>query len=201
MPCRSPVRGVVFDLDGTLVDSALDFDAMRAEMGLAAGVPVLETLATMAEHDAARCHEILHRHERNGAERATVMLGAAEFIHELHRRGLKQAVWTRNSRAVALATLERVGLVFDDVISRDDAPPKPDPTAILDLCRRWRVEPRETVMLGDYTFDMEAGRRAGARTVLYTAGQPPEACEGHKLADRSLANFADADELLAWMLA
>lgn len=201
MPFRPPIRAVVFDLDGTLVDSALDFDAMRAEMGLAAGLPVLEALATMAEHDAARCHEILHRHERNGAERATVMLGAAEFIHELHRRGVKQAVWTRNSRAVALATLTRVGLEFDEVIARDDAPPKPDPTALVELCRRWRMEPSETVIVGDYTFDMEAGRRAGTRTVLYTAGQTPHACEGHELADRYLADFADSADLLDWMLA
>lgn len=47
-------RGVIFDLDGTLVDSGLDFDSMRREMGLDPGTPILESLATLPEQDAGK---------------------------------------------------------------------------------------------------------------------------------------------------
>ncbi len=48
------VRGVIFDLDGTLVDSGLDFDLMRREMGLPPGKPLLESFDLLPEVDAAR---------------------------------------------------------------------------------------------------------------------------------------------------
>ena len=68
---------IVFDLDGTLVDSSLDFAAMRAGTGCPDGVGLLEyveTLATAAEREAA--HAVIHRYEMEGAERATWIPGA-----------------------------------------------------------------------------------------------------------------------------
>jgi beta-phosphoglucomutase-like phosphatase (HAD superfamily) len=57
----APLRGLIFDLDGTLVDSRLDFEAMRREMELPAGTPILEALEDLPAHRAERCREILHR--------------------------------------------------------------------------------------------------------------------------------------------
>ncbi|MBA4017704.1 MAG: phosphatase [Pirellula sp.] len=195
----SRIRGVVFDMDGTLVDSALDFDAMRAEMGLPAELPILETIASLVEHEAERCREILHRHEHGGAERAVVMRGAVEFLRALDELGVRRAVWTRNSRAVALATLRRTGLEFETVLARDDAPAKPDPAALIELARAWDLPHGEILVIGDYVFDMEAGRRAGSRTALYTAGAAPHACAGHELADFHFACFSEVGDLLQWM--
>ena len=81
MPHRfPPARGVIFDLDGTLVDSALHFDQMRREMGFSLGTPVLEGIAALSADDAARCLAILEAHERAGCQRATCMPGAAELL-------------------------------------------------------------------------------------------------------------------------
>lgn len=199
MPFSPRIRAIVFDLDGTLVDSALDFDAMRLEMGLSHNQPILEAIEALADHDAARCREILHRHEFEGGQRAVLMPGVPEFLAVVRRLGLHTAVWTRNSRAVALATLARTGLEFEVVVARDDAPAKPDPTALVDLAGRWDLKPAELLMVGDWVFDIEAGRNAGARTALYTAGAAPEECEGHELADWHFASFHDTDALLRWM--
>ena len=64
------MRGVIYDLDGTLMDSRLDFDAMRDEMGLPPGQPILETLETLESDLRQRCDEILKRHESKGADLA-----------------------------------------------------------------------------------------------------------------------------------
>ncbi len=49
------IRGAIFDMDGTLVDSRLNFDEMRCEMGLAGGLPLLEAIAQANADDAERC--------------------------------------------------------------------------------------------------------------------------------------------------
>jgi len=198
-PSPRSVRGIIFDLDGTLVDSALDFDAMRREMRLTDGRPVLEALAELPPEEAARCREILHRHERDGADRAVLMPGVPEFLARLDARGVRRAVWTRNSRQVALDTLERLALPFERVVAREDAPAKPDPSAVAEICRDWRLDRRQIAVVGDYVFDLEAGRRAGTHTVLYTAGLEPHLCEGHEIADFHLPCFTAADDLWQWL--
>jgi len=190
------VEGVIFDLDGTLVDSGLDFDRMRREMGLPQGVPILETLEAMEPAESARCWRILQQHEETGARGATLIPGVREFLDTLSQRALRRAVLTRNSRRLALATLERLGLEFDPIVTREDAPAKPDPTAVLSICAAWNVAVENVVVIGDFRYDIEAGNRAGARTILFTAGRAPHEVAGADAADSTLPSFDRAAELL-----
>jgi len=199
-PKSSPVRGVIFDLDGTLVDSGLDFDVMRREMEIAPGRPLLEAIDALDDHRAARCREILARHEWAGADNARLMPGVREFLSALAARDIHRAVLTRNSREVAQATLTRLALDFDTVIAREDAPAKPDPTAIWRICEKWQLRPDLVAIIGDFRFDIEAGQRAGTRTVLYTAEDEAEAANGAAEADFCLHSYTQAADLLAWLL-
>jgi phosphoglycolate phosphatase len=133
------IRGIVFDLDNTLVDSQLDFDAMRREMELPPGQPILESLAKLAPDQAERCHEILHRREQEGAERAALLPGVREILAELRGRGLQMAIATRNSRRVTDATLSRLDLSFELVFTRDVGPVRPDAWPVLAAARRWSL--------------------------------------------------------------
>jgi len=192
-----PGPGIIFDMDGTLVDSGLDFAAMRCEMGLPDGEPLLEAIAELPDAQARRCWQILERHESEGADRATLIEGVSEFLAELHRRRWPTAVLTRNSREMTAATLRRFGLRFDTVMTRDDGPIKPDPASIHAICAKWNLHPNQAVMIGDYRFDIEAGRRAGTRTVLYTKGRDPADIPYAAGADYVLRSFFDYRELLA----
>ena len=188
-------RGIIFDLDGTLVDSRLDFDAMREEMDLAAGLPILEAIEQLPQKRAAQCQAILARHEAEGAQRATLMPGVITFLEEVERRNIRRAVVTRNARQIAVETLDRLELRFDYVLGREDAPVKPHPGAIWKICELWGLPPGEVIIIGDYLFDLLAGRSAGVRTVLYTAGEKP-APEFEEHADIILNSFFDASGLL-----
>ncbi|MBI2826195.1 MAG: HAD-IA family hydrolase [Planctomycetia bacterium] len=190
---------MIFDLDGTLVDSGLDFEAMRREMGIPPGQPILEAIERFDEPRATRCREILARHEWAGANSARLMPGVREFLARLAELGIRQAVLTRNCREVAHSTLARLELAFDPVMTREDAPAKPDPTAIWRICEAWRLEPGEVAVVGDFHFDIEAGRRAGVRTVLYTANRDPSAARGAELAGYCLRSFREADGLVCWL--
>lgn len=193
------IRGAIFDLDGTLVDSALDFALMRREMELPDGLPLLEAIAELDVASAERCWEILAEHERRGVERATLLPGVREFLHSLGERGLRRAVFTRNSQRSALATLARFELEFDAIACREDGPAKPDPTSIHQICQAWELSPRECVMIGDYRFDIEAGWRAGTHTVLYTGAGGRSGLASHERPDFTLASFAEPLAFFAWL--
>lgn len=192
-------RGVIFDLDGTLVDSGLDFDQMRREMGIEGRRPVLETILAAPPEEAERLWTVVVEHELRGVERATVFPGAGAFLAELGARGIKRGVLTRNSRASALAMLSRLGLEVDGLVAREDGPAKPDPAGIHYLCNQWKVPPAACVMVGDYRFDIEAGQRAGCRTVLFTGAGGDSGMDGEVSADHVLASFAECDGLWNWL--
>jgi HAD superfamily hydrolase (TIGR01509 family) len=194
-----PIRGVIFDLDGTLVDSRLDFDHMRREMGIEGSPPILEALAEMPAERAERCWEILLAHERRGAELAVPFPGVPEFLQAMAERGLERGVVTRNSRASTLALLARLGLQFDPVLGRHEAPPKPDPAALLKICQAWSVTPRECIMIGDYRFDIEAAHRAGMHAVLYTGAGGLSGLSDENVADLVLASFAEPRVFWSWL--
>ena len=193
------IKGIVFDLDGTLVDSRLDFEAMRHEMDLPAEMPILEALARLEPKHAARCREILQRHELAGAERATLLPGCRELIEKLHARGVKMAIATRNSREITAVTIARLSIPIDAVYSRDDGPVKPHPWAVEEACRSWGATAEEVVVIGDYRFDVECGRAAGCRTVLLTHPHAAASYPNKERADFLLTSLAEYPRLLEWL--
>jgi HAD superfamily hydrolase (TIGR01509 family) len=148
---------------------------MSRDMQFAPGQFILETLESLPEGDRKdRCRAILRDHEHRGAIAARLMPGAGELVLELSRRGIPQAILTRNSREMTELALRRFELRFDQVLTREDAPPKPDPAGLLQICRTWKVAVSAVLFVGDFQFDLLAGRRAGIKTVLYAPGGPPD---------------------------
>jgi HAD superfamily hydrolase (TIGR01509 family) len=172
------IRGVVFDMDGTLVLMRLDFDEIRGELGLPR-VPLLEAMAEMSPADRARAERVLHEHEDEAARNSELAPGAREVVAWLRERGVRVALLTRNSRRSAEMILERHGLIFDAVRTREDGEFKPSPVPVLALCERMGTPPAETWSVGDYLFDVQAGRAAGCTTVLIVHGDkdPPWTAE------------------------
>ena len=165
-PDTMRIKAVIFDMDGTLVVSDLDFDAIRAEAGVPEGVPILEYMEGAPEAMRPRVAEILHGHEARAADSCRLRDGAKELLDDLRARGTKVGLLTRNSRASVEKVVERFGLQFDHCITREDAEPKPSPQSILMMAEVFGVRPEETLMVGDYLFDVQAGRAAGARTAF-----------------------------------
>ncbi len=164
-------RAVIFDLDGTLTVPTLDFDAIRAEIGIESGL-ILEAMAKMDAPRRLQAESIVEAHERRAAEESTLQAGASETIAELAARGFLIGVVTRNARRWTHHVLARHGLTVDGVRCREDGAIKPDPEGLLDLCRRFSASPATSWMVGDYMFDIQAGQRAGMRTVLMIGDLP-----------------------------
>ena len=171
MPLLHTCNHWIFDLDDTLAKSAIDFDAMRRELGLPLGKPILEEIETRPANEADALHTRLAELERGYALRATPLPGVHDLLAELVESNARLGILTRNSRANALETLAVCNLdgFFDsaDVLGRDEAAPKPEPDGIRKLLAAWKTTPERAVMVGDFRYDLEAGRRAGVATIYY----------------------------------
>jgi HAD superfamily hydrolase (TIGR01509 family) len=159
----------IFDMDGTLTLSIHDFEAMKQELGLPAGQPILEELAKLPIDIAQPIHQKLAAIELDIARQSKPQAGAYELLDQLRSRNYYIGILTRNSKDNAHETLAACGLAEfftpDRILSRDCCAPKPSPEGILKLLAHWDALPQRSVMVGDYIFDIEAGKRAGSKTI------------------------------------
>ena len=164
-PGRDAAKAFIFDLDGTLTLPQLDFASIRAEMGITDG-PILEELEALAPSQEETARKVLEAHEEKAAITSRLQPGARELLDELRRRNIPTAILTRNSRQSLDTVIKKHHLQVNETLSREEAPVKPSPEPVLLLCRRLGTEPANTLVTGDYIFDIEAANRAGAISVL-----------------------------------
>jgi HAD superfamily hydrolase (TIGR01509 family) len=189
---RMTLKAALFDLDGTLLEQGLDFEAIRAEIGLPPVVPILETMYALPADARRRAFAILDRRESEAAAASRVMPGARELLDQLRRRRIRIGILTRNSRVSVDTACRRHGLAFDAVVTREDLRPKPAPDGLHHLMDLFGATADETVMIGDYRYDIEAGRAAGVRTLAIATAPKSWAKDATWVA----ANLADVGRIL-----
>lgn len=157
---------VIFDMDGTLTEELLDFAQIRRDIGLPADGGILEHLRAMPAEARRVAKEILDRHELDSAARCDAKPGASELLAALRERGIRTALLTRNSSACATIILGRHRLELDHIATREDEPHKPHADSILNITRRLGIDPKQTLMVGDYLYDLQAAQAAGTDSAL-----------------------------------
>ncbi|TPV95424.1 MAG: HAD family hydrolase [Myxococcales bacterium FL481] len=189
-------RHVVFDLDGTLTVAVHDFAAMKRALDLPPELPILEALAGLDPPERRARRARLDAIEAEIAGRGQAAPGARELLEHLRGGSRRVGIVTRNTKPNAALTLRAAGLdgYFDeaDIVGRDEVPAKPAPDGIHYLLRRWSAQPADAMMVGDYRFDLEAGRAAGVMTVLVRAGPAPDWGRGADVYAGSLVDLLEA---------
>ncbi|TFH18856.1 MAG: HAD family hydrolase [Myxococcales bacterium] len=169
----------IFDLDGTLTVPAHDFDEIRRMFGLPEGRGILESLDALPPARAEVLRAGLDEYEYELAAASVVAEGAAALLETLAGADVRTGIVTRNSLRNVECTLVAIGLAdhfaLDYVVTRDcpRSRPKPHPDGILYLLESWGADARSAVMVGNHVIDVEAGRAAGAATVLVAASDEP----------------------------
>ncbi|GAB2221453.1 hypothetical protein Droror1_Dr00012632 [Drosera rotundifolia] len=175
---RSRLRGVVFDMDGTLTVPVIDFQAMyKAVLGeekytelksrSKAGIDILGIIEEWSEVEKVRAYEVISDFEREGLERLQIMPGALELCRYLEAKKIRRGLVTRNVKAAVDIFHQRFGMNFSPALSREFRPYKPDPGPLLHICSTWEVQPHEVLMIGDsLKDDVACGKRAGAFACL-----------------------------------
>jgi len=190
----------IFDLDGTLTLPVHDFAAIRTALGMADTDPdILQFLASLPPAEAAARHARLIEIEYELSARTAAAPGAGLLLDQLLRRDARVGILTRNTREIAIHTLGQIGLKGyfppNAILGRDEAAPKPHPEGIEKLLASWGGAPDDTVMVGDYLFDLQVGRAAGTATIHVDRSG---AFRWPELADLAVATLEDLAEKLAY---
>ncbi len=159
----------IFDLDGTLTVPVHDFDGIRQELEVPNGEDILGFVAKQTPSRQKELLDRLNKIEVKLADISKPSEGAVKLVSILAKKGVKLGIITRNTKANARISLDKIGILtyFEDknILGREDAPPKPDPDGINKLLSDWKAEASEAVMVGDYLFDLKAGKNAGTATI------------------------------------
>jgi len=211
-------RLIVFDWDGTLLDSAggIADCIQEAARDLQLPVPARETAShviglglhaslrtAVPSLPEAKYREFAEAYRRHFLARQGAMAlfpGVREMLQDLHAAGHRLAVATGKSRRGLDHALEANALRRMFAASRcaDETDPKPHPAMLLELMEQLAVAPAQALMIGDTSHDLEMARSAGVDAVAVTYGaHPGEALRA--LAPRGCV--ADVTELRAWLTA
>ncbi|CAG4883226.1 Phosphoglycolate phosphatase [Georgfuchsia toluolica] len=187
------IEAILFDLDGTLADSAPDLGAALNRLREEAGLPpfpldILRPYASAGARgligagfglapDHALYPDLQRRFLAHYASRICVdtrlFPGVVELLAELDRRGIRWGVVTNKIERYTRPLLKCLGLHDRAacIVSGDSAAkPKPDPAPLLMACEIARVRPRNVMYVGDDERDVQAGRAAGMHTVIAAWG-------------------------------
>lgn len=183
-----PLKAVVFDLDGTLIDSTNaivasyqhtfeQFGQRRPsaqEVIGSIGHPLPVQLGMMGMPDVEAAITVYKRFYDSVAREHTVLLpGAEAMLAQIAAEGLLIGLATSKRLDAAEMLLEHLGVLnhFHSRIGPDEvANPKPHPEPILLSAKLLGVAPEEMVYIGDMHFDVQAAQAAGARAIALTTG-------------------------------
>jgi len=190
---KTPIKAVVWDLDGTLIHFKIDFMRARREAFKILkehGIPkkhlsmqngTIDTIVKSRElfkfkglssREIDSIIKIINDKvtsiEHEAAVDAKMIEGIDKVLDFAHKKNLKQAIYTFNTSKNTKISLERVNLLkyFDVIAGRDNTNnPKPHPDHLLYICDKLDVEPSEIVVIGDHARDIQGAINVGARSI------------------------------------
>ncbi|MCQ2450427.1 MAG: HAD-IA family hydrolase [Clostridia bacterium] len=191
------IKAVLFDLDGTLVNSIIDLSACAnyalKEFGFLTheteeykyfvgnGIPKMIERALPSEHRNSETIEkvkdvFLREYSVHYADNTASYDGVKQLLCELKAKGMKIAVVTNKAQEMAnKVVINAFGDMFDIIFGkRDGIPSKPDPTAALTVMKEFGVKPNECVFIGDSGVDVMTGYNSGAVAVGHIWGYRDE---------------------------
>ena len=161
------VKGVIFDLDDTLVKTQLDFIGLKQEINCPTENDILTFIEGLSGEQANNAHKIVLAHEINDAHTSKWMPGAKQFVELALQQAFPLAIVTRNCEEATRIKLVNNKIPIDLVLTREDAPPKPDPTALLQIAEQWNVRHEAIAYIGDYKYDIQAAHNANMQAWLF----------------------------------
>jgi len=203
------VKGIIFDMDGTLADTVGFFYEFALEILADAGVPPVSrayVYELMRLGDAANLEKLfppdfpdpattlkrivdsrMNEWTRRYHEETVAIPGSIELLHDLHARGIRLGIATSSGRE--LPFLDRWGVrhLFSGIVGREDVEiRKPHPEPVLKCLGHLCFDPHEVVYVGDSPADIRAGKAAGSYTVGVLTGTSP----------REVLDLEDPDHIL-----
>jgi len=218
-------KGIVFDLDGTLVNSEVDFVKMKKNMiavleehGAPVGVltPKMTTVVILeyAENNWAErgipelergrlrdeMTRLMDQVELEAVNTLTAIKGAKNAIHRLRKMGYRLAILTRSHHEYAVKALEKIGMRgdFELILGRDETPqPKPYAEAMIHTAKLMKLRLDEIFLVGDHHIDATCALNAKCHFIGVATGLNPDKAWEVNKPELILQSVADLPDYLA----
>jgi phosphoglycolate phosphatase len=181
---KNQIRLIIFDLDDTLIQSKIDYAALKKQLLelfpksntlTSKKTPILGLLSQLETIDSElyfQARTLVEETERGAALNAKIMVSADNIPKILSQYKIQGVIYTNNSFKTVLLYLQKEEFSFLKqffILTRDDiTKPKPDPEGILTILSRFsNIEKESTIYIGDSYIDAEAAYLAGIRWVLF----------------------------------
>ena len=196
LPLLYPAQfaGVIFDWDGVIAETKLNFQPIRDQFFGGRRVPLLESARTLPDAQRDAVMAAICAEEMRGAAASTPVPGARELVELLNTRGVPWCVMSRNCRESIDLAARAIGFPLPvATFGREAVHVKPDPRAIDDAAGSLGASARDCLVIGDFLYELIGARRAGARCVL--VNRVDAECESY--ADAAFATMRDLYESFA----
>lgn len=192
---KDVLRGVVFDMDGTLTRPNIDFPEMYRRCGIDRKNDIIQVLSSLPKADAKPKWDIIHQMEEDSMNTMQLTVGSIEVINWLSSHNIPIALVTRNTYKSTIVLQNQLQCSFDYVIARDNTTflPKPNPESMNYIVNEWNMSssPSSIIMVGDSTAnDIAFGKNAGTRTCLLDVNKNAKQVDSVK-PDITLQNLYD----------
>jgi HAD superfamily hydrolase (TIGR01549 family) len=163
------LKGVIFDLDGTLIDSQYDWKLIRRKIGVE-NLPILSHIDNLKGALKEQAIRILESFEKVATKRARLNQGIDTILATINRKGVKKAIVTNNSRKTVEYLIGKWDLVFDFIVTRDDGVWKPSGEPLNMAVEELGLQKDEVVYVGNSEHDRIAAEDAGIEFVSMDGG-------------------------------
>ncbi|MDR1137305.1 MAG: HAD family hydrolase, partial [Synergistaceae bacterium] len=189
----SQASAIIFDWDGIIADTRLDFSEIRQKYYGPGPAMLLEDSRFLRPSAREAMMSELEDTEVLGAEEATWINGARETLEWVNRARKPWAIVSRNCKKSIFTAAEALKMKLPAVVrSRDDGDcVKPDPRALLETCGLLSVSPAQTLLVGDYIYDVMGARRTGMRSALVREKIEPGWAEWLECSFPSMSDFLE----------
>jgi len=171
------VKAVLFDFDGTLTKpGSIDFNLIKRTIGCPAESFILEFIETIDDPaQKEKAISKLENLENKAADCSEPNHDAEELLLYLRSNGIRTGIITRNSLKSIKRSFRNFKTIkaadFNVIVTRDDpVKPKPDADGVILAANKLEMDPKQLIVVGDFLFDIQAGKNAGSITVFLNNG-------------------------------
>ena len=158
------LKGIIFDLDGTLIDSHYDWKLIRKKIGVN-DLPILTYIDGLKGSRKKDALKILEVFESTATRKARLQKGIKELLAFITKRGIKKAIVTNNSRKNVEYLIKKWQLFFDEIVTRNDGVWKPSGKPLELAIEKFNLRKEEIIFVGNSNPDRIAAQRAGIKFI------------------------------------